>query len=195
MSTTARPLTDTAVGVPDLDVHRRWLPRLSYELPLSLAGQAAGEALGNAPVPPSAPDIIFVAAAWFRETGVCERDQAAFVLHAAGLGEGLVAAEVRVCRRSVANMLRRARRALVRRARDLCAPSRERAALTLWLAEEPLPLIAAVLGVRPERATLALGRIVRGAFADRGDADDLARACWAEMAARPSARRRAIVIG
>jgi hypothetical protein len=195
MPTSPCSVTVTAACPTDPDARPRWLPRSPLEMPLSQAGPAAEAALANAPASPSLSDIATVAAAWFRGSDASEAERIVLVLHADGLGDAHIAAELCVCRRSAANMLHRARKALVRRARDLCGPTRERAALTLWAADEPLPLIASVLGVEPGRVELALGRIVRHVFAERYDADGAARVRGDEGAGGITARRRVVVIG
>ncbi len=172
----------------------RWLPRSGSERPISEAGPRAARWLGAVPAEEEAETLAAVAARWFHGSDASRAERVAFVLHAAGSSDDVIATVLGVSRRTARNLIDQARRALVRRARDLAGVSRERAALTLWLADEPLPLIALVLGMAHGSVEAALGRLVREALGDRGSRGALARRCWAETT-RVSGPRRIAIIG
>jgi hypothetical protein len=174
----------------------RWLPRSEGgESPLSISRPAVRDELLEAPAPTATADIEEVARVWFEGTGCDPLDQRAFTRYAAGLSDRAMAEELGVSRRVVHTMIDRAARALVRRARDLEGPTRERAALSLWLAEESQPVIAEVLHVPVGGVQRALGRVLRDALSGSGPSEYLAIQCREESPTPHAGRRRVVVVG
>lgn len=180
---------------PDPERRDRWMPRPMAAEPIGPMGLSAHLRLEHAEAQVPTRTVASVASAWLAGCECTPLDRQAFVLFALGRRDGDIAEALGVSRRAVTNMVRRAGRALVERARDLTDAPLPRAALTLWLAEESRTVVAHVLGVRLESLERVLGRFVREALSDLGSASMLAADCCADASAPRRSGARVLVIG
>lgn len=131
---------------------------------------------------------------WLSLTREGPQAAAVVALRAAGHSYQDIAARLGIHRGTVPRVWTRAVKALLRTARELLTDPRERAALTLVLANEPAEIVAVVLGTKVEKVPLLLGRMLLRAFASRESPDLQARTCWIEDTTRGARERRLRVV-